>query len=338
MKRRHSRSRGAGCAGGSENFGMAAWYRSIQRLRRKLPSSSPRWLIVFFLFALLFIHWQGSAPPPSPSPSAAPSGERSPAAAPQASPPAPPIELSYRQFDKFVQAHPGPAWFKCAPFFGHSLMTVLFVGEFPAQSSLRPDCPWGHMAGLLQACCSPPPSAGLFPARPAPPVQALTPRGPALTSCVYPNSQLSSALPRRPRRALDRMICGGQLFVCLRSNLFRELRTVLNQQLLDSHFRGILEPRSSVFPEIQDSCHAQSRNNDLASLPVSLHAFRCPLPNLGQYGHNPRAQRLVRNAGNFVDVLALKEIYNLRGESSGRLTVHLRRVNVTKVCVQINLY
>jgi hypothetical protein len=86
----------------------------------------------------------------------------------------------------------------------------------------------------------------------------------------------SSALPSRPRRAFDRMICGGQLYVCLRSNLFRKPRTVLNQQPLDSHFRGILEPRPSLLPEIQDSCHAQSRNDDLTSLPVSLRAFRCP--------------------------------------------------------------
>ena len=141
-----------------------------------------------------------------------------------------------------------------------------------------------------------------------------------------------------PRCALQDVIRGGQLCVCLRSNLFRELRTVLNQQPLYSHFLGILESRSSVFPEIPDSCHAKSRNDDLASLPVSLHEFRCPLPNLGQYGPNHRAPRLIRNAKNFVIVLALKEIYNLRGESAGRLAVHLRGVNVTKVCVQINLY
>ncbi len=134
------------------------------------------------------------------------------------------------------------------------------------------------------------------------------------------------------------MICGSQLHVCLRSNLFRELRTVLNQQPLDSHFRRILEPRSSVLPEIQNSRHAQSRNDDLASLSVSLHAFRCPSPNLGQYGDYARAQRLVRNAGNFVDVLALKEIYDLCGESSGRIMIHLRRVNVMKVGAQVNLY
>src|SRR5664280_1687486 len=141
----------------------------------------------------------------------------------------------------------------------------------------------------------------------------------------------SVALLGGPCRALDLMISSGQLFVCRRINLFRKFRTVLNQQPLDSHFRRILEPRSSVFPEIQDSCHAQSRNDDLAGLPVSLHAFRCPLPNLWQYGRNPRAQRFVRNAGNFVDVLTHKEIYNLRGESSGCLPVHLRGVNVTKV-------
>src|ERR1035437_4944380 len=117
------------------------------------------------------------------------------------------------------------------------------------------------------------------------------------------------------------MICGEQLCVCHRSNLFWELRAVLNQQPLCSHFRGVLEPRFSVLPEIQESCHAKSCNDDLASLPVCLHVFRCPLPNLGQYGHNPRAQRLVKAGNNvmFVDVLAHKEIYNLRGESSGRL-------------------
>ncbi len=47
-----------------------------------------------------------------------------------------------------------------------------------------------------------------------------------------------------------------------------------------------------------------SRNDDLAGLPVSLHVFRCPLPNVGQYSHNPRAQRLVRNAGIFVDIIS----------------------------------
>ena len=49
----------------------------------------------------------------------------------------------------------------------------------------------------------------------------------------------------------------------------------------------------------------------------------------GNIGPNHRAPRLIRNAKNFVIVLALKEIYNLRGESAGRLTLHLRRVNVT---------
>ena len=58
---------------------------------------------------------------------------------------------------------------------------------------------------------------------------------------------------------------------------------------------------------------------------------------MGQHGHDPGAQRLVRNAGNFFDVSAFKEIFNLCGESLGRVTVHLRRINVTKVCEQINL-
>ena len=38
----------------------------------------------------------------------------------------------------------------------------------------------------------------------------------------------------------------------------------------------------------------------------------------------------------FVYVFAQKEIYNLSGESLGCFTVHLRRVNVTKVYEQIN--
>ena len=62
---------------------------------------------------------------------------------------------------------------------------------------------------------------------------------------------LSSALPRRPRRALDRtypaLNCSYASGVISSGTQDRT-----NQQPLDAHFRWILEPRSSVFPEIQD--------------------------------------------------------------------------------------
>ncbi|MFZ0911703.1 MAG: pentapeptide repeat-containing protein [Candidatus Korobacteraceae bacterium] len=153
MKRRHSSSRRGWVRWLHENFGLAAWYRRFSAYGESYLRPFLWWLIVFFLFALLLYPLAGLAPPPSPSPSAAPpaaAASAPPATTPQSSAPVPAIELSYRQFGKFVQAHPGWAWFKSGPFFGHCLMTALSVGSLQREHEYEPSYPWGQLLALVQ--------------------------------------------------------------------------------------------------------------------------------------------------------------------------------------------
>ncbi len=139
MKRLHSRRKHPCLRWLHRKLGLVAWYKYASAYGESYLRPLP-WLAgVLVLFALLY-PLAGLTPAPSPPPSATP----------QASAPAPPVELSYRQFDKFVQAHPGPEWFKCAPFFGNSLMTTLSVGSLQREPRYEPSYPWGRLLALLQ--------------------------------------------------------------------------------------------------------------------------------------------------------------------------------------------
>ena len=139
MKRLHSRRKHPCLRWLHRKLGLVAWYKYASAYGESYLRPLP-WLAgVLVLFALLY-PLAGLTPAPSPPPSATP----------QASAPAPPVRLSYRQFDKFVQAHPGPEWFKCAPFFGNSLMTTLSVGSLQREPRYEPSYPWGRLLALLQ--------------------------------------------------------------------------------------------------------------------------------------------------------------------------------------------
>jgi hypothetical protein len=151
MKRLHARSRRTRWL--HQNLGLAAWYKRLSEYGESYVRPSIWLLVILAVFTLLFplagLH-SGEKPPQSVTTVA--TGGKTPQSivtiATQQAPPAA-RELSYRHFSDFGSAYPGK-WRGWAAFFGHSLMTTLYVAGFQKDLAYEPSYPWGRLLALAE--------------------------------------------------------------------------------------------------------------------------------------------------------------------------------------------
>ena len=59
-------------------------------------------------------------------------------------------EVSYSSFFQFIRGHPRGQGYAIGEFFGHSLMTTLYVAAFQREFAYEPSYPWGRALALIE--------------------------------------------------------------------------------------------------------------------------------------------------------------------------------------------
>jgi hypothetical protein len=135
------------------NLGLAALYKCVSEYGESYVRPFIWLLVVLAIFTLLFplagLSSGGKAPRSLVT--IATGGETLQSVVTVATQPAPPAaaELSYWHFSDFAGAYSG-MWKGRAAFFGHSLMTTLYVAGFQKDLAFEPSYPWGRLLALAE--------------------------------------------------------------------------------------------------------------------------------------------------------------------------------------------
>lgn len=140
MKRLHAR--GSWSRWLHQKLGLVAWYKYVSRYGESYVWPFIWLMVVLGIFTLLFPLAGLDSGGKTPQSVVTVATEQGPPGTATA-------ELSYKRFSDFVNAYPGRRAGRTA-FFGHSLMSTLYVAGFQRDLAYVPRYPWGRALALLE--------------------------------------------------------------------------------------------------------------------------------------------------------------------------------------------
>jgi uncharacterized protein YjbI with pentapeptide repeats len=143
MKRLHNQQRNRLTRALHQYLGLVAWYKYASEYGESFTRPFVFLLGILFIFTLLFP--LAGLNPGGNDPQAAftVGSQKTPSVSAD-------VQLSYRDYSRFVDAYRGRKWFGRAAFFGNSLMTALSVAGFQKELKYEPSYPWGRALALLE--------------------------------------------------------------------------------------------------------------------------------------------------------------------------------------------